>query len=46
MYEHGLIVFVASVLVNESRTDTLNLHTSTSLLLDILDEHTLRSPLS
>lgn len=46
MYEHGLIVFVASVLVNESRTETFDLHTSTSLLLDILDKHTLRSPLS
>ena len=46
MYEHGLIVFVASVLVDESRTETLDLYTSTSLLLDILDKHTLRSPLS
>ncbi len=39
--EHGLVVLVAGVLVNESRTLTLDLHTSTCLLLDVLDEHTL-----
>ena len=38
---HGFVVFVAGVLVNESRTKTLDLYTSTRLLLDIFDKHTL-----
>ena len=46
MYEHGLIVFVASVLVNESGTQALDLHTSTCLRLNVLDKHTLRWRLS
>ena len=38
---HGFVVFVAGILVNESRTKTLDLYTSTRLLLDIFDKHTL-----
>lgn len=38
---HRLIVLMAGLLVNESRAKTLDLHTGTCFLLDILDKHTL-----
>jgi hypothetical protein len=39
---HGFRVFQAGILVDEARADTLDLHTRARLLLNVLDERTLR----
>ena len=39
---HGLIAFATRFLVDKSRTHAFDLNTSSCLLLNVLDEHTLR----
>lgn len=43
---HRLVVLMSSVLVDEAGTETLNLHPSVRLLLDVFDKHTLMKPWS
>ena len=39
--EHGLIMFMSSLLINEARPNTLDLDTSTCFLLYVFHEHSL-----
>ena len=43
MNVHRLIMLLARLLIDETRTNTLDLDSSSRFLLDVLHEHTLRN---